>query len=108
MRYPVDPMTPSIRPREMAVSSLPSPLAVAGFRAEREPPRRHPMPRLHAGMACDTVFRMVAGRNLRDLTAYHQATCAGDPTALHHMRIALTRLRTAILFFSPVSADPER
>jgi CHAD domain-containing protein len=92
----------------MAVSSLPSPLAAAGFRAEREPPRRHPMPRLHAEMACDTAFRMLAGRNLRDLTAYHQATCAGDPTALHHMRIALTRLRTAILFFSPMIDDPER
>src|SRR3981081_2634788 len=92
----------------MAMSSLPSPLGAAGFRAKKMLPRRHPAPRLHTEMACDTAFRMVASRYLKDLTAYHQATCTGDPTALHHMRIALTRLRTAILFFSPMIDDPER
>jgi CHAD domain-containing protein len=51
---------------------------------------------------------MIAGRYLRDLTANHEATCAGDPGALHQMRIALTRLRTAILFFSPMIDDPSR
>jgi CHAD domain-containing protein len=66
------------------------------------------MPRLHAEMACDTAFRVVAGRYLRDLTANHEATCRGDPTALHQMRIALTHLRTAILFFSPMIDDPGR
>jgi CHAD domain-containing protein len=59
-------------------------------------------------MACDTAFRIVAGRYLGDLTANHEATCSGDPGALHQMRIALTRLRTAILFFSPMIDDPER
>jgi CHAD domain-containing protein len=59
-------------------------------------------------MACDTAFRIVAGRYLRDLTATHEATCGGDPGALHQMRIALTRLRTAILFFSPMIDDPQR
>jgi CHAD domain-containing protein len=39
------------------------------------------------------------------LTANHQAACAGKPAALHQMRIALTHLRTAILFFSPMVAD---
>ena len=57
-------------------------------------------------MACDTAFRMVARRYLADLTANHEATCKGDPEALHQMRVALTRLRTAILFFSPMVADP--
>jgi CHAD domain-containing protein len=66
------------------------------------------MPRLIAEMACDTAFRIVAGRYLRDLTANHEATCRGDPGALHQMRIALTRLRTAILFFSPMIDDPKR
>lgn len=66
------------------------------------------MPRLNAEMACDTAFRIVAGRYLRDLTANHEATCRGDPGALHQMRIALTRLRTAILFFSPMIDDPKR
>ena len=65
-------------------------------------------PRLNAMMACDTAFRVVARRYLGDLTANHEATCDGDPGALHQMRIALTRLRTAILFFSPMVADNRR
>ncbi len=59
-------------------------------------------------MASDTAFRMIAGRYLRDLTASHEATCRGDPVALHRMRIALTRLRTAILLFSPMINDAGR
>jgi CHAD domain-containing protein len=59
-------------------------------------------------MACESAFRIVAHRALADLTAHHEATCNGDPAALHDMRIALTRLRTAILFFSPMVAGPQR
>lgn len=59
-------------------------------------------------MACDTAFRVVAGRYLGDLTKNQAATCKGDPAALHQMRIALMRLRTAILFFSPMVADSRR
>ncbi|MGB9117036.1 CHAD domain-containing protein [Bradyrhizobium sp.] len=59
-------------------------------------------------MACDTAFRNVAGRYLRDLTAHHEATCGGDASALHEMRIALTRLRTTIAFFSPMVAGPQQ
>ncbi len=59
-------------------------------------------------MACDTAFRVLARRYLGDLTANHDAACEGDPVALHQMRIALTRLRTAILFFSPMVADSQR
>ena len=59
-------------------------------------------------MACDTAFRIVARRHLDALRASHQATCNGDPTALHQMRIALTHLRTAILFFSPMVHDTVR
>jgi CHAD domain-containing protein len=71
--------------------------------------RRHDAaPRLNARMACDTAFRVIARRYLGDLTANQAATCQGDPTALHQMRIALTRLRTAILFFSPMIADSQR
>jgi len=70
--------------------------------------RRHPAPRLNAMMACDTAFRVVARRYLDDLSANHEATCKGDPGALHQMRIALTRLRTAIVFFSPMVADTKR
>jgi CHAD domain-containing protein len=64
--------------------------------------------RLNAMMACDTAFRVVARRYLRELAACHELSCEGDPDALHQMRIALTRLRTAILFFSPMVADSRR
>jgi CHAD domain-containing protein len=69
-------------------------------------PRSHP--RLTPVLACDTAFRVVARRCLRDLTANHEATCRGDPEALHQMRVGLTRLRTAISFFSPMVADAQR
>jgi CHAD domain-containing protein len=59
-------------------------------------------------MACETAFRIVARRYLGDLTANRDATCKGDPVALHQMRVALTRLRTVILFFSPMVADSQR
>lgn len=59
-------------------------------------------------MACDTAFRVVARRHLDDLSANHWATCTGDPTALHHMRIGLTHLRTVIRFFSPMVDDAVR
>ena len=79
--------------------------------ARAEPPqrqRRDAIPRLNQMMACDTAFRIVARRYLGDLTANHEATCKGDQVALHQMRIALTRLRTAILFFSPMVADTDQ
>jgi len=59
-------------------------------------------------MACDTAFRVVARRHLESLCVHQEATSNGDPTALHHMRIALTHLRTAILFFSPMVDDAIR
>ncbi len=59
-------------------------------------------------LACDTAFRVVARRYLGNLTANHEATCKGDPEAVHQMRVALTHLRAAILFFSPMVADPQR
>jgi CHAD domain-containing protein len=59
-------------------------------------------------MACDTAFRILALRYLGDLTANHEATCKGDPEALHQMRIVLTRLRTAVLFFCPMIVDSQQ
>ena len=58
--------------------------------------------------ACDTAFRILALRYLGDLTANHEATCKGDPEALHQMRVVLTRLRTAVLFFSPMVVDSQQ
>jgi CHAD domain-containing protein len=59
-------------------------------------------------MACDTTFRIVARRHLEALKARRRAACAGDRTALHQMRVALTHLRSAILFFSPMVDDAVR
>lgn len=71
--------------------------------------RRNTLPaRLSAGMACDTAFRIIARRHLDAVLAQHDGTCRGDPDALHQIRIALTHLRTAIRFFSPMVDDALR
>jgi CHAD domain-containing protein len=83
-----------------------TPPSLKAGRAEQKPrPRRGSLPKLHAEMACDTAFRVIARSCLEDLTASHLATCASDATALHDMRIAFTRLRAAISFFSPMVVD---
>jgi len=61
--------------------------------------------RLSPGMACDTAFRIIARRHLDAVLTQHDGTCRGDPEALHQIRIALTHLRTAIRFFSPMVDD---
>ena len=78
--------------------------------AGRSPPGgdRDLNPSLNPAMACDTAFRVIAGHYLIGLTANHEATCDGNPDALHQMRVALTHLRTAVLFFSPMVADDAR
>ncbi|WP_338306671.1 CHAD domain-containing protein [Bradyrhizobium sp. TM233] len=71
--------------------------------------RRNALPgRLSPGMACDTAFRIIARRHLDAVLAQHEGTCRGDPDALHQIRIALTHLRTAIRFFSPMVDDALR
>lgn len=71
--------------------------------------RRGALPgRLSPGMACDTAFRIIARRHLDAVLAQHDGTCRGDPDALHQIRIALTHLRTAIRFFSPMVDDAQR
>jgi CHAD domain-containing protein len=93
----------------MVLPALSKPPPEGTAHAGRAQPRRHhPPPPLDAEMACDTAFRIVAGHYLRDLTAHNQATCGGDAEALHQMRLALTRLRTAIAFFSPMVGGPQQ
>ena len=71
--------------------------------------RRNALPgRLSPGMACDTAFRIIARRHLDAVLAQHDGTRRGDPDALHQIRIALTHLRTAIRFFSPMVDDALR
>lgn len=69
--------------------------------------RRCKPTRLTATMTCQEAFRAIACRCLDDLTRNHGPTCEGDFEALHQMRIALTRLRTARSFFSPFIDRPE-
>jgi CHAD domain-containing protein len=92
---------------------MPSPRGTASKSVARAGPaaqssRAHHFPRLTPPMACDQAFRVIARHYLADLTANHEATRNGDPDALHQMRIALTHLRAAILFFSPMVADRQR
>jgi CHAD domain-containing protein len=89
-----------------AMSSSSNPVSQDTLHAESRPQRRRgSIPPLNAGMASDTAFRVIARSCLEDLTANHEATCKGDQAALHEMRIALTRLRAAISFFSPMIVD---
>jgi CHAD domain-containing protein len=81
---------------------MPSSGSLAKERVSR--PRRA---RLNGEMSCEAAFRLIASGCLEDVAENHGATCAGDPAALHHMRVALTRLRSAISFFSPMVADSE-
>ncbi|MCK1303502.1 CHAD domain-containing protein [Bradyrhizobium sp. 40] len=78
--------------------------------ARVKPAARHDVlpGRLSPGMVCDTAFRIIARRHLAAVLAQHDGTCRGDPEALHQIRIALTHLRTAIRFFSPMVDDALR
>lgn len=58
-------------------------------------------------MRREASFRLVASQCLEDVAKNHRATCGGDAAALHQMRVAVTRLRAAISFFSPMVADSE-
>jgi len=88
--------------------SRPTTSSTAAARA-KPAARRNALPgRLSPGIACDTAFRIIARRHLDAVLAQHDGTCRGDPDALHQIRIALTHLRTAIRFFSPMVDDTHR
>lgn len=53
-------------------------------------------------MTCREAFCAIARGCLQDLAANEEAAHAGDAEAVHQTRIALTRLRAARAFFSPV------
>jgi CHAD domain-containing protein len=52
------------------------------------------------GMTCEAALQAVARGCLKDLKHHARAAAGGNADALHRMRIALTRLRTAIRFFA--------
>lgn len=77
-----------------------------GPSTERE--RQITIARLRATIPCDSAFRVIAHRYLAEIVASREAACSGNVDAVHDMRIALTRLRSAILFFRPMVDDIEQ
>ncbi len=65
-------------------------------------------PKGPATIACEEAFRTLARQYLYGVTEQHRAACAGSAEAVHKMRIALTRLRTSIAFFSPMVNGDDR
>ncbi|MBR0795720.1 CHAD domain-containing protein [Bradyrhizobium jicamae] len=58
-------------------------------------------------MRCETAFRLILSECLEEVATSHDAVLAGDATALHHTRIALTRLKATIAFYEQMVADTE-
>ena len=68
----------------------------AGRKATARPPRT-----LRSDMTCEAALCAIARSSAADLRHHAPAASRGDGNAVHHIRIALTRLRTAIRFFRP-------
>src|SRR5262249_15302301 len=58
-------------------------------------------------MPCAEAFRLIPGIFLRQIIANHPGMLAGHAEALHHFRIGLGRLPTAIKAFAEMTADPQ-
>jgi CHAD domain-containing protein len=54
---------------------------------------------------CQAAFQRIAKRCAKLIRDQRKAVIAADPDAIHTMRIELTRLRAAVLFFSPMTDD---
>ncbi|MGN6309341.1 MAG: CHAD domain-containing protein [Xanthobacteraceae bacterium] len=61
--------------------------------------------RAAAAMDCATAFQAMARDCLAHLRAQRSGTIAGDAEALHQMRVAISRLRAAVVFFAPMTSD---
>ena len=68
--------------------------------AGRKPTARLPRA-LRQDMTCEAALCAIARSCAADLRHHAAAARRGDADAVHHIRIALTRLRTAIRFFAP-------
>src|SRR3954471_24934977 len=60
-----------------------------------------------AGLDCAAAFQKMALSGVADIKAHHASACAGDAEAVHQIRVAITRLRSAVAFFAPFVADAE-
>lgn len=54
---------------------------------------------------CQTAFQSIATSCANLIQDHRKAAIAADPEAIHSVRIELTRLRAAVLFFSPMTDD---
>ncbi len=54
---------------------------------------------------CQAAFQSIAKSCIDLIQDHRKAAIAADPEAIHSMRIELTRLRAAVLFFSPMTED---
>jgi CHAD domain-containing protein len=56
---------------------------------------------------CATAFQRIASDCVAGVKAHYGRARAGDPEAVHQIRVAFTRLRAAVSFFAPMTADAE-
>ena len=60
-----------------------------------------------ATLDCAGAFQRIALDAVGAIRAHQARACAGDIEAVHQIRVAITRLRSAVVFFAPVVADAE-
>jgi CHAD domain-containing protein len=60
-----------------------------------------------AGLDCAAAFQKIALGCVTSIKAHHSSACTGDAEAVHQIRVAITRLRSAVAFFAPFVADAE-
>lgn len=56
---------------------------------------------------CASVFQMIGLQCVAAIKAHRGGACEGEVEAVHQIRIAITRLRAAVLFFKPIVADTQ-
>lgn len=56
---------------------------------------------------CATAFQRIALDCVAKVRLHHSSACAGDAEAVHQIRVAITRLRAAVLFFAAITVDVE-
>ena len=60
---------------------------------------------MRTSLDCAAAFQKIAFDCVARVKAGHGGVLAGNPEAVHQMRVALTRLRAAVSFFAPMTAD---
>jgi CHAD domain-containing protein len=75
---------------------------------KRKPAGRRPkLSSPAAGLDCATAFQRMARDCTARIAAHHSSACAGDVEAVHQIRVAITRLRATVSFFTPMAVDAE-